>query len=314
MAAALALAERGRGRSSPNPNVGCVIVKDGHVVGRGWTQRGGRPHAEAMALEQAGQAAKGADVWVTLEPCAHASERGPKCADLLIAAGVARVFAAITDPDPRTEGKGLAKLRTAGIAVETGTMAVEARRTMAGFITRITRGRPYVTLKLATSLDGKIALPTGESRWITSAPSRDHVHLERARADIVLVGKGTLVQDQPRLDVRLAGLEDRSPLRAVLTHGIPPEGWMALPSALAIAGLTDINDVFVEGGAGAAAAFLKADLVDRLLFYRAPIVIGEGQAGIGDLSLGRMADAHGRWKRIDTRTLGSDTLEVYERA
>jgi diaminohydroxyphosphoribosylaminopyrimidine deaminase / 5-amino-6-(5-phosphoribosylamino)uracil reductase len=313
MQAALGLAMRGRGMTAPNPNVGCVIVKDGMVIGRGWTQPGGRPHAEAMALAEAGDAARMADVYVTLEPCAHASDRGPTCADSLIAAGIARAYVAMLDPDPRTEGKGVAKLAAAGLYTETGIMADEAAKVMGGFITRQLRGRPHVTLKLATSLDGRIALPTGESRWITGLEARAHCHLERARCDLVVVGRGTLSQDKPRLDVRLPGLESRTPRRAVLTHGVPPPGWEALPSALAIAVLEGVNDIFVEGGSGAAGAFLRADLVDRLLFYRAPIVIGDGQAGIAGIGLGKLDDAHGRWRQTDTRRLGSDRLEVYER-
>ncbi|MDP1028054.1 bifunctional diaminohydroxyphosphoribosylaminopyrimidine deaminase/5-amino-6-(5-phosphoribosylamino)uracil reductase RibD, partial [Sphingomonas sp. KR1UV-12] len=217
MRAALALAERGRGRTVPNPNVGCVIVADGRVVGRGWTQPGGRPHAEAMALAEAGEKSRGATCYVTLEPCAHRSERGPACSDLLAAAGVARVVAAIEDPDPRTAGAGFARLRAAGIAVTTGIEADAARRSMAGFLTRAALGRPFVTLKLATSLDGCIARSDGESRWITGAEARAHAHLERARHEAILVGRGTLAADAPRLDVRLAGLEDRSPQRVVLS-------------------------------------------------------------------------------------------------
>ncbi len=314
MAAAIALSKRARGLATPNPNVGCVIVKDERVIGRGWTRLGGRPHAEALALAQAGEAARGADVWVTLEPCAHRSERGPMCTELLINAGVARVFAALVDPDSRTHGKGLAKLRAAGIAVETGIMAAEARAAMAGFITWQLKGRPHVTLKLATSLDGKIARTDGESRWITGIAARAHCHLERARADMVVVGRGTLTQDRPRLDVRLPGLESRTPRRAVLTHGIPPTGWEALPSALSIQSLDQVNSIFVEGGAGAASAFIKADMVDRLLIYRAPIIIGDGRQGIGDIGLAQLSDAHGQWRRVDTRPLGIDRLEVYERA
>jgi diaminohydroxyphosphoribosylaminopyrimidine deaminase/5-amino-6-(5-phosphoribosylamino)uracil reductase len=168
MAAALALAERGRGRTAPNPSVGCVIVRDGHVVARGWTQPGGRPHAEAMALAEAADVAA-ATVYVTLEPCAHASTRGPACADLLVAARPDRVVVALGDPDPRTDGEGVARLRAAGISVEVGIAEEAARRSMAGFLTRQRLGRPHVTLKLATSLDGRIARPDGESRWITGA-------------------------------------------------------------------------------------------------------------------------------------------------
>jgi diaminohydroxyphosphoribosylaminopyrimidine deaminase/5-amino-6-(5-phosphoribosylamino)uracil reductase len=327
MAVAVALSGRGRGRTAPNPNVGCVIVQHGRVVGRGWTQPGGRPHAEAMALEQAGAAAEGATAYVTLEPCAHESPRGPACADLLVAARPARIVAALTDPDPRTAGCGFARLRAAGIEVVEGVSADSARRAMAGFLTRQAFGRPHVTLKLATSLDGRIALPSGESRWITGPEARAHAHLERARADAILVGRGTFEADAPKLDVRLAGLEDRSPARLILSSGNPfvPSGveahipvsarderWRVLDSPHAIAGLP-ADHLLVEGGAGAASSFLAADLVDRLLLYRAPILIGEGRACIGDIDLASLADAHGRWSLIDSRTLGADRLEIYER-
>ena len=188
MAAALALAERTRGRTAPNPNVGCVIVKDGSVVGRGWTQPRGRPHAEAMAIAHAGAESRGATCYVTLEPCAHVSQRGPACSDLLVEAGVARVVLAVADPDARTNGAGIARLQAAGVAVETGVAADAARRSMAGFVSRQARGRPHVTLKLATSLDGCIALASGESRWITGPEARAHAHLERARHEAILVG------------------------------------------------------------------------------------------------------------------------------
>ena len=312
MGAAIAMAWRGAGLTGVNPAVGCVIVAAGRVVGRGVTQAGGRPHAEAVALAEAGDAAAGATVYVTLEPCAHASPRGPSCADLLVAARPARVVIAHRDPDPRTDGQGIARLAAAGIAVAHGIRAQEAARPMAGFLMRRRHGRPHVTLKLATSLDGMIAREDGESRWITGAAARAHGHLERARADLIVVGGGTLAADAPSLDVRLPGLEGRSPARAVLTRGAAPAGWIALPDPHAIAG-TEASTVLVEGGAGAAAAFLAADLVDRLLLYRAPIVIGGGRPAIGDIGLATLAEAHGRWDRIDARTLGSDTLEVYER-
>lgn len=305
MDVALALSERGRGRTAPNPNVGCVILKAGVVVGRGWTQPSGRPHAEAMALAQAGDAARGGTAYVTLEPCAHDSPRGPACADSLIAAGLQRVVIALVDPDPRTNGAGIAKLEAAGIAVTTGLRAAEARATMAGFLTRREKGRPFVTLKLATSLDGRIALESGESKWITGPEARAHAHLERARHEAILVGRGTWEADKPRLDVRLAGLEDRSPRPIILSSS------GALREPAAIAALEHVDHLFVEGGAQVAASFLRADLVDRLLLYRAPIIIGAGKSALGDIGLDCLADAHGRWKLIDSRKLGMDRLEVY---
>lgn len=313
MAAAVALGERGRGRTAPNPNVGCVIVRDEAVVGRGWTQPGGRPHAEAAALEEAGEGARGATVYVTLEPCAHRSERGPACADLLVEVGPARVVIALADPDPRTDGAGVARLEAAGIAVELGVGAEAAARSIAGFLARVRLGRPFVTLKLALSIDGMIALASGESRWITGEEARAHAHLERARSDMILVGRGTYDADNPRLDVRLPGLEDRSPRRALLTTGPPAEGWTRLSSPQAIRTLTDVNDLLVEGGAGTASSFLAGDLVDRLLIYRAPILIGAGKPALGPIGLAGLAAAHGRWRRAETRELGIDTLEVYER-
>lgn len=312
MGAALALASRGRGRTAPNPSVGCVIVANGRVVGRGWTQDGGRPHAEAMALRQAGAAATGATAYVTLEPCAHLSARGPACTDLLIAAGVARIVAAMGDPDPRTNGSGFARARDAGIAVVEGVREAEARGMIAGFLMRQASGRPYVTLKLATSLDGCIAMADGQSRWITGAQARAHTHLERSRHEAILVGRGTLVADAPRLDVRLAGLAARSPRRVLLSRR-PEPGWEHVAAPQAIAGLAGVDHLMVEGGAGAAAAFLGADLVDRLLLYRAPVLIGRGRAALGDIGLATLADAHGRWRLADARALGSDRLEVYER-
>lgn len=313
MQSAIALGERGRGRTAPNPNVGCVIVRDDIVVGRGWTQPGGRPHAEQVALEQAGAGAADADVYVTLEPCAHRSVRGPTCADLLIDAKPARVVIATGDPDPRTNGSGIARLREAGIEVAAGVEAAAAERSLAGFLARIRLGRPYVTLKLAMSIDGKIALPSGESRWITGEDARAHVHLERARADMILVGRGTYEADAPRLDVRLPGLEERSPRRALLTRGDPVQGWTRLGSPEAIHELTDVNDLLVEGGSATATAFLTADLVDRMLVYRAPILIGDGKSSVGYVGLEGIADAHNRWQLTETRLLGIDRLEVYER-
>ena len=313
MAAALALSERGRGRTAPNPNVGCIIVSGGRVVGRGWTQPGGRPHAEAMALAEAGDAARGATAYVTLEPCAHQSPRGPACADLLAASGVATVHVALGDPDPRTNGKGIARLRAAGIAVHDGLLAAEAARVMGGFLMRQHGGRPLVTLKLATSLDGQIAMADGRSRWITGDAARAHTHLERARHEMILVGRGTYDADAPRLDVRLAGLEARSPRRALLTRGVAPQGWEAVAAPGAIGALAGVDHLFVEGGAQTAAAFLAADHVDRLLLYRAPILIGRGRAALGDIGLADLAEAHGCWRLCDTRLLGSDRMEVYER-
>ena len=215
MRAALGLARRGLGNVWPNPAVGCLIVKDGRVVGRGWTAKGGRPHAEAEALRRAGGEARGATAYVSLEPCCHWGKT-PPCADALVAAGVRRVVAALEDPDPRVAGGGLARLRKADVGVETGLLAAEAAELNAGFLMRVGRGRPLVALKFATSLDGRIATAAGESRWITGAPARERAHLLRAEHDAVMIGTGTALADDPLLTCRLPGLEDRSPVRVVL--------------------------------------------------------------------------------------------------
>lgn len=312
LAAAAAVAARGRPLSRPNPAVGAMIVRDGVVVARGWTQPGGRPHAEAMALEAAGEAAHSATLYVTLEPCAHRSERGLACADLVAVSGLSRVVVGCADPDPRTAGAGLARIRDAGIAADL-VACPEAEESLAGYLMTQREGRPHVTLKLATSLDGCIALASGESQWITGEPARAHVHAARARCDAILVGGGTMRDDAPRLDVRLPGLTRRSPERWVLSRRDAPFGWHALPSPEAIGDMTGVQYLFVEGGAGAAAAFLQSDLVDRLLLYRAPILIGGGLPAIGDIGLGSLTEAHGHWRRDDVRRLGSDILEVYSR-
>lgn len=313
MAAALALSARHSARTGRSPSVGCIIVKDGRIIGRGITQPGGRPHAEAVAIDMAGAAAAGADFYVTLEPCAHDSGRGPDCCGLIITARPARVIMACDDPDPRTAGKGAERLKQAGITLKSGVMAGAAPRMMADFFTVQTRSRPLVTLKLATSLDGKIALANGASRWISGEAARRHCHLERARHQAILVGAGTVRADDPSLDVRLSGLEGRSPARIMLGHGPAPAGWRSVGSPQEIASLP-INSLMIEGGATTASAFLKAGLVDRILLYRAPIWIGQGQSAINDIGLAQLADAHGQWTLADSRMLGKDRMEIYERA
>lgn len=227
MALALSLGRRAMGRVWPNPAVGCVIVQDGRIVGRGWTADGGRPHAETQALAQAGGAARGATAYVTLEPCAHHGKT-PPCAEALVAAGVSRVVVACDDPDPRVAGRGLALLRAAGITVETGLMQAEAVRDHAGFLSRVTEGRPFLTLKLAASLDGRIATATGESRWITGPEARARVHLMRSLHDAVMVGAGTARADDPALTVRGLGIA-RQPVRVVVSRrlDLPHDGALA---------------------------------------------------------------------------------------
>ena len=223
MRAALALARRGLGTVWPNPAVGCVIVNDGRVVGRGWTQPGGRPHGETEALRRAGEAARGAIAHVSLEPCCHWGKT-PPCVDALITAGVRRVVVALEDPDPRVAGEGLHRLRAAGLDVEVGLGAEEAAEVNAGFLSRLRLGRPLVTFKLATSLDGRIATATGESQWITGPPARERAHALRASHDAIMVGTGTVVADDPQLTCRLPGLGHRSPVRVVIDRHlrIPP--------------------------------------------------------------------------------------------
>jgi len=214
---ALLLARKGAGKTSPNPAVGTVIVRDGVVVGEGWHRRAGTPHAEVHALRMAGELARGSDVYVTLEPCSHFGKT-PPCADALVAAGVARVFVGMVDPNPLVSGRGLERLRLAGIVVETGLLEKECRRLNEAFIKHVTTGRPFVVLKSALTLDGKTATSCGDSRWVTSAQSRRMVHRLRATMDGVMVGSGTLLADDPELTVRL--VKGRNPLRIVVDSGL----------------------------------------------------------------------------------------------
>ncbi len=269
MRSALALARRGLGRVAPNPAVGCVIARDGQVLARGWTQPGGRPHAETEALARAGAAAKGATAYVTLEPCSHHGKT-PPCDQALIAAGVARCVVALEDPDPRVAGQGIAHLTAAGIAVELGLCQEEAEALNAGYLLQRREGRPLVALKLATTLDGRIATVSGESKWITGEAARARAHLLRARHDAVLVGAGTASADDPRLDVRLPGLETVRPLRVVL------DGSLGLPSS---------HDLVTQAKARPSCLVTGSDVVEaRLEPYR--------DAGLGILQVDR--DPEGR--------------------
>jgi len=308
LAAAARLAARGVPLSRPNPAVAAILVKDGKVIARGWTRPGGRPHAEAVALAAAGDQARGATLYVTLEPCAHVSSRGPACADLVAASNVARVVIGCPDPDPRTAGAGAARIRAAGIAV-TEIDSPDCRAALIGYLTRAAQGRPHVTLKLALSEDGYLVPPQGQ--WLTGEAARAHVHAMRARMDAILVGTGTLTADNPRLDVRLPGIEDRSPQRWLLTRNAAPAGWRALHAPADIAAMDGIQYLMVEGGAGAARAFLSAGLVDRLLLYRAPLIVGGSGPALPELTEATLA-ASPDWRLADTRPLGKDMLQVYE--
>ncbi len=289
-----------------------LIVKHGRVIARGLTQPGGRPHAEAEALAAAGADTAGATLYVTLEPCAHASARGPACADLIAASGVARAVIGCLDPDPRTAGQGIARLRQTGIAAELVDCA-DCIASLAGYLTRTQQQRPHVTLKLALSADARLAPPPGQGQWLTGPEARAHVHAWRARMDAIVVGRGTLEADQPRLDVRLPGLEKRSPERWLLTHGNAPASWRALSAPTAIGAMGQAQYLMVEGGAETARAFLAAGLVDRMLLYRAPHDVGGDGAALPELDPATLA-ADPAWRQTDTRQLGNDRLDVYERA
>jgi diaminohydroxyphosphoribosylaminopyrimidine deaminase/5-amino-6-(5-phosphoribosylamino)uracil reductase len=357
MRAALTLARRGLGRVAPNPAVGCVLVKDGRVVARGWTQPGGRPHAETEALGRAGDQASGATAYVSLEPCCHHGGT-PPCAEALIAAGVSRCVVALGDPDERVAGRGLQRLSEAGIAVTEGVLADEAEAVNAGFLMRLRAGRPLVTLKLATTLDGRIATAARESRWITGEAARAQGHLLRASHDAVMVGAGTAATDDPRLDVRLPGLEDRAPMRVVLDGGLripashdlvaragsqptllftraghPPErrqaladqgmevldvesddeGLLSVSSVLQELGRRGLTRLLVEGGGRLAASLIRADLVDRLVWFRAPGVIGgDGVPAVAGFGLAGLADMP-RFQRLSAQPAGADLVETYAR-
>ncbi len=243
MRAALALARRGLGTTWPNPSVGCVVVREGRVVGRGLTQPGGRPHAETQALAMAGEAARGADAYVTLEPCNHTGQT-PPCTEALIAAGVARVIVAGTDPDSRVDGAGIARLRQAGIEVVTGVLAAEADAMQAGFLHRVRHGRPLVTLKLATTLDGRIATRGGESQWITGPAAREAAHALRGRHDAVLVGVGTVAADNPSLTCRIPGFRTRPVVRLVVDSHLRT----SLTARLVATAATDPTWIIHRGG------------------------------------------------------------------
>jgi diaminohydroxyphosphoribosylaminopyrimidine deaminase/5-amino-6-(5-phosphoribosylamino)uracil reductase len=270
MRAALALAARGLGRVWPNPAVGCVIVRDGAVVGRGWTQPGGRPHAETEALARAGDAARGATAYVSLEPCAHTGKT-PPCAEALVAAGIARAAVAVEDPDPRVSGRGIARVRAAGIRVDVGACAAEAAEVNAGFFLRVAEGRPLVGLKLATSLDGRIATRTGDSRWITGEAARRRGHLLRATHDAILIGTGTALADDPELTCRLPGLADRSPVRVVLDRQL------RLPEAAKILAAGDVATWIVTAA--------PSDATRKTALERGGAQVIEVPAGDGRLSL-----------------------------
>ena len=319
MAHALQLAERGLYSTDPNPRVGCVLVRDGDVVGEGWHERAGEPHAEVHALRAAGARARGATAYVTLEPCCHHG-RTPPCSEALIAAGVARVVVAMQDPNPRVAGGGLKHLQAAGIQTASGLLASEAEMLNPGFAMRMRRGRPYVRCKLAMSLDGRTAMASGESQWITGAAARTDVQRLRARSSAIVTGVGTVLTDDPSLTVRLPEAT-RQPLRVVLDHALrtpssarllhepgttlvvgtseaeaPREallavgaeivllnaaaGRMALADVLEVLAAREINEVLVEAGATLAGAFVQARLVDELIIYMAPTLLGDAARGL----------------------------------
>ena len=348
MARALQLAEQGLYSTDPNPRVGCVLVRDGVIVGEGWHQVAGGPHAEVLALQQAGEAARGATAYVTLEPCCHHGKT-PPCSEALITAGVGRVIAAMQDPNPLVAGKGLAQLQQAGIAVASGLLAEQAEALNPGFVARMRDGKPFVRCKLAMSLDGRTAMASGESKWITGAAARADVHRLRARSSAIMSGIGTVLADDPSLTVRLENdeLAPRQPLRVVLDpHLSTPPGARFLqqpgcsliataceesaprlaleaagaevvhlpqgPDAIdlhALMGLLaerQVNEVLLETGAVLSGALLHAGIIDELVIYMAPKLMGDGGRGLFHTpGLEKLADAV-PLRIADIRPIGDD--------
>ncbi len=344
MRVALAFARRGLGRVAPNPSVGCVLVKDGVILSAARTSDGGRPHAEANALNKAGSAAKGATAYVSLEPCAHTGQTGP-CAVALIKAGVVRVVIACSDPDPRVSGQGIEMLKSAGIAVEVGVLAREAMQVNQGFILRVTESRPAITLKVGASRDAKIAAAAGERTQISGALAQRYMHLERSRHDAILVGIETALVDDPLLTTRLAGLTHKG-VRVVLDSDLrlsfdsrlvqsardtaliiihsAPRGDFPAPEGVECVQVEDTRDVgvcmaalakrgitrlLVEGGAMIHESFLQSGLVDRFLHCISPVTIGEH--GVSAPYLQNIE--HYGLQRQESRILGEDVLEIYAR-
>ena len=343
MGRALELAQRGLYTTTPNPRVGCVIVREGGVAGEGWHEQAGAPHAEIHALRESGAKARGATVYVTLEPCAHHG-RTPPCCDALIAAGAARVVAAMQDPNPLVAGKGCSVLGAAGIAVETGLMETEARELNVGFVSRMTRGRPWVRMKIAASLDGKTALSNGKSQWITGPEARRDGHAFRARACAVLTGIGTVKDDDPQLTVRevetsrqpvrvvidsrletppaakilgagmliAAAARDESKVRALEARGaeiivLPnPHGKVQLPDLLRELARRGMNEVHVEAGYKLNGSLLNEGCVDELVIYLAPGIIGDAARGMFHLPELTDLSARRGLRVTDLRQIGAD--------
>ncbi|MCF6445138.1 bifunctional diaminohydroxyphosphoribosylaminopyrimidine deaminase/5-amino-6-(5-phosphoribosylamino)uracil reductase RibD [Nereida sp. MMG025] len=343
---ALSLGRRGQGRVWPNPAVGCVIVNDGRIVGRGWTQPGGRPHAETVALAQAGDRAKGATAYVTLEPCVHHGQT-PPCTQALIAAQVACVVSALQDDDPRVNGKGFQQLAAAGIEVVTGVCADTAAQDHAGFFLRLNEQRPFVTLKLASSFDGRIATVTGDSQWITGPQARRAVHALRLSHDAVMVGGATVRADDPSLTVRdlgavaqptriVVGQAARVPADAQLVRTarqtptwvlhqddfapMADTGVMScrytgdLRAAMAVLAQKGITRVFCEGGGSLAASLLAEGLVDELIGFTAGAVIGsDGLPSLATMGVAALSDAP-RFALVDTQVVGGDVMHRWRRS
>ncbi len=348
MAEALALAHGHLGLTGMNPSVGCVIVKDGEIVGCGVTAASGRPHAETEALKEAGDAARGATAYVTLEPCSHHGKT-PPCADALVEAGVAKVFVAMEDPDPRVAGRGINRLREAGIDVEVGLLQDVARRELAAYLTRQTKGRAFVTLKMAVSQDGMIGRRGSEQVLITGAEVRKLVHLLRAENDAILVGIGTVLGDDPELTCRLPGMFDRSPVRIIFdrdlrlpldsllvksagqvpvmvvtdksnealgervsaleAHGVEILRAEDLHGLLVALVTREVSSVLVEGGAEVATSFLNAGLVDRIVLFKGQVTVGEG--GIASpISFGQVPDG---FVLAEEGEIDGDLMAIYER-
>lgn len=343
MAQALRLAEQGLYTASPNPRVGCVIVKEDKIVGQGWHERAGLPHAEINALKMAGENARGATVYITLEPCNHQGQTGP-CSDALIQAAVGRVVAALQDPNPLVNGGGLKKLAHAGIRAEQGILEDEARELNIGFVSRMVRGRPWVRVKIAASLDGKTSLNNGNSRWITGEPARQDAHRWRARSCAILTGAGTIRDDDPQLTVRhvetprqplrvvvdskleitpaarvlqggalvFCAVDDKARIAALTDAGVKVivlpnrEGKVELGKMMQMLAQREVNEVLVEAGYRLNGSLLEAGLVDELLIYVAPHLLGDKARGMFELP--ELKDVAGRreLKILDLRMVGPD--------